>query len=57
MIRCVPVDSFGCSILVIEDNRSISETSMLKQLQDGITVVIPREEWPKKFLPRIPQNE
>jgi len=57
MLCFVPVDSFGCSILVIEDNRSISETSTIKQLQDGITVVILCEEWPKKFLPRIPQHE
>jgi len=41
---------------VIEDNNSINETSTMKQLQDGITVVLPREEWPKKFLPRLPQN-
>ncbi len=48
MLQFVPVDSFGCPILVIEDNRSISETtSTMKQLQDGITVIIPHEEWPK----------
>jgi len=57
MLHFVPVDSFGCPILVIEDNRSISEMSTMKQLQDGITVIIPREEWAKKFLPHIPQNE
>jgi len=28
----------------------------MKQLQDGITVVLPHEEWPKKFLPCLPQN-
>jgi len=48
---------FGCSILVIEDNNSINETSTMKQLQDGIAVVIPCEEWPKKFLPHFPQND
>jgi len=42
---------------VIEDNQSISEMSTIKQLQDGITVVIPHEEWPKKFLPCTPQHE
>ncbi len=57
MLHCVLVDSFGCSILVIEDNNSINETSTMKQLQDGITVVIPCEEWPKKFLPHFPQND
>ena len=51
MLHFVPVDSFGCSILVIEDNRSISETSTMKQLQDGITVAIPHEEWPKNSCP------
>jgi len=44
---CVPVDSFGCSILVIEDEKSISEMSTTKQLQDRITVITPCEEWPK----------
>jgi len=33
------------------------EDSTIKQLQDGITVVIPHEEWPKKCLPHTPQHE
>jgi len=49
MLHFVPVDSFGCSILVIEDNKSISEMSTMKQLQDVITVIIPHEEWPKNL--------
>jgi len=36
---------------VIKDNNSINETSTMKQLQDGITVVLPREEWPKNSYP------
>jgi len=39
--------SFGCSILVIDDDKSISEMSTTKQLQDRITVITPCEEWPK----------
>ena len=57
MLHFVPVDSFGCSILVIEDNRSISETSTMKQLQDGITVVIPHEEWQKNCLAFLNMND
>jgi len=57
MLHFVPVDSFGCSILVIEDDKSISEMSTIKQLQDGITVIITHKEWLEKFLPCFPLNE
>jgi len=57
ILHFVPVDSFGCSILAIQDDKSVSEMSTTKQLQDGITVVTPHEEWPKNVLLRCLQNE
>jgi len=51
MLHFVPVDSFGCSILVIEDDKSMTEMSTMKQLQGGITVVtVPmKNNWPNKI--------
>ena len=50
MLHPVPVDSFGCHILVIEDDHTIEETVPKQVLKACVTVVTPRETyWPGQF--------
>ena len=58
MLRDVSVDAFGCRIFVVEDDHSIHETIITKNLKAGVTVVKPRESyWPSQFLAKDNDEE
>jgi len=51
VLRCVPVDSFGEHVLVVEDDSLVRETAHGQDHQPGCTLVMPRQEhWVKQFL-------